>query len=59
VKWSLTGESLVSEADDAEHAASVVEQAVARAADTARIDGADVVMDKFSYARESQTVEDG
>lgn len=59
VKWSVRGESVVSEADDKEHANDVVERAVQRAAEQFTHDGAHVDTESFHYARQSTTEEPG
>jgi hypothetical protein len=59
VKWSAEGESVVSEADDKEHANDVVERAVQRAADHFTHDGVRVDTESFYYTWESTTEEPG
>ncbi len=59
IKWTLSGESVVHEAHDAEQAQDAVEVAVARAGAPVRQDGAEVDHTRWHYARESTGTEDG
>jgi hypothetical protein len=61
IKWRLEGESVVREAHDAEQAQGAVEESVGRGGWTPfrHLDGTEVEHERWHFARDSTSAEDG